>query len=109
MFRLVLSLVIVFSFTSLLPAQEKVKNYYFGATWCPPCNKMKQLFKDKEVAKELSNFDFHVYDIDKHPNLKSKYRIQKIPTMIFIKDGKQSRYVGGMSKQRLLQVLRKEK
>jgi thioredoxin-like negative regulator of GroEL len=70
---------------------------------------MKNLFKDKEVAKELSKFDFQVYDIDKSPDLKNKYKVTKIPTMIFIKEAKQNRYVGGMSKQKLLQVLRKEK
>jgi len=90
MFRLVLILCFVFSFTSLSLAEEKVKSYYFGATWCNPCKQMKNLFKDKEVAKELSKFDFQVYDIDKSPDLKNKYKVTKIPTMIFIKKAKQN-------------------
>jgi|TARA_B100000085_G_scaffold279402_1_gene302647 thiol-disulfide isomerase/thioredoxin len=105
MFRLVLTLVFIFSFTSLSFADEKVKSYYFGATWCPPCKKMKYLFKDKEVAKELSKFDFQIYDIDKSPEVKKKYRITKIPTLIFINKEKQTRHVGSMSKQQLLKIL----
>ena len=32
---------------------EKPRLLYFGATWCDPCSKMKKLFKDKNVKKEL--------------------------------------------------------
>ncbi len=108
MFRLVITLCFIFSFTSLSLAEEKVKSYYFGATWCPPCKKMKDLFKDKDVAKELSKFDFQVYDIDKSPDLKKKYKVTKIPTLIFINKEKQTRYVGSMSKQQLLKILSKQ-
>lgn len=85
--------------------QQKSKCYYFGATWCPPCKKMKNLFKDKEVAKEISKFDFQMYDIDKSPDLKKKYKVTKIPTLIFINKEKQTRHVGLMSKQQLLKIL----
>ena len=89
--------------------QQKTKCYYFGATWCGPCKKMKPLFKDKDVSKELSAFDFRLYDIDEVPEIKRKYKISVVPTMIFLKEKKQCRYQGGMSKQTLIRVLRKEK
>ena len=108
MFRLVLALCFIFSFTSPLLAEEMVKAYYFGATWCSPCEQMKNLFKDKEVAKELSKFDFQMYDIDKSPDLKNKYKITKIPTLIFINKKKQTRYVGSISKKQLLKILSKQ-
>ena len=33
--------------------EVKVDLLYFGATWCPPCNQMKKLFKDKEIKKDF--------------------------------------------------------
>ena len=90
---------------------NKVKMLYFGATWCGPCRAMKTLFKDKDVKKELGKYNFAMYDVDKDQGEALKYRIEGIPTMIFLKeeDGAVTnlgRYVGGMTKTKLLRTLR---
>lgn len=88
--------------------QDKVSLLYFGATWCPPCTKMKQLFKDTDVKKELEKYNFNIYDYDKNKDLAKKYKVTVVPTMIFQKDKKIiQRYKGGTTKQALLKILRK--
>ncbi len=77
---------------------------YFGATWWGPCKKMKQLFQDQDVKKELDEIDFQQYDIDSRPDLAKKYNIRSIPTLI-TKSGQ--RYTGFLGKEKLLQILRK--
>ena len=52
---------------------KKTQFLYFGATWCPPCNKMKQLFKDPEVKKELDRLDFRMYDQTKDRPMFKKF------------------------------------
>ena len=86
---------------------KKTQMLYFGATWCPPCKKMKQLFKDPEVKKELDRLDFRMYDIDIDNEMKRKYNITKVPTTIFQAEGKMgTRYTGSIPKSQLLQILR---
>ena len=89
------------------PQQSKYKLLYFGAEWCGPCQQMKKMFKDKEVAKELKRFDFKVYDEKKHPETFKKYKIRLYPTYIFERDGTIYRYTGGASKMQFLEILRK--
>tara|TARA_R100001377_G_scaffold11077_1_gene5549 strand:+ start:1647 stop:2045 length:399 start_codon:yes stop_codon:yes gene_type:complete len=86
---------------------EKTQMLYFGATWCSPCKKMKQLFKDPEVKKELDRLDFRMYDIDIDAEMTRKYNITKVPTTIFQAEGKMgTRYTGSIPKSQLLQILR---
>jgi thioredoxin-related protein len=79
---------------------------YFGATWCGPCKKMKQLFKDKDVKKELDRLDMKIYDVDVDKELAKSYNIQSIPTLIIKDENQLKRYVGSMGKEELLQILR---
>lgn len=85
---------------------------YFGATWCGPCKKMKTLFKDDDVKKELDKYNFVMYDVDMDKSEARKHRVEYVPTMIFLKSEEGSiinlgRYVGGKNKQELLAILRK--
>ena len=86
---------------------EKTQMLYFGATWCPPCKKMKQLFKDPEVKKELDRLDFRMYDEARDRPMFDKFNITLYPTTIFQAEGKiGTRYSGSMSKSQLLEILR---
>lgn len=86
---------------------EKTQMLYFGATWCPPCKKMKQLFKDPEVKKELDRLDFRMYDEARDRPMFDKFNITLYPTTIFQAEGKiGTRYTGSMSKSQLLEILR---
>ena len=72
--------------------EEKVQILYFGAEWCPPCKKMKQLFKDEEIKEMLDKYDFSMY----------------LPTTI-IKDGETILYrrSGYIAKETLMEILKR--
>ena len=63
---------------------------------------MKQLFQDKDVKKELDRLNMEIYDIDVDKEITKKHNIKSIPTIIT----KQQRYVGSMSKEKFLEVLK---
>ncbi len=87
--------------------KKKTQMLYFGATWCPPCNKMKQLFKDPEVKKELDRLNFRMFDEAKDKEMFKIFRITKYPTTIFQAEGAIStRYTGYIPRKDLLAILR---
>ena len=88
-------------------AEKDTNLMYFGATWCPPCKKMKQLFKDKDVKKELDRLNLKIYDTDVDVEISKRYNIRSIPTLIIEKDGKTERHTGSMEKNKLLEILKK--
>lgn len=56
----------------------------FSASWCQPC---------KMLAKNLENTDLgvpiEVVDIDAAPELAEQYGIRSVPTLVYLKDGKE--------------------
>jgi thioredoxin 1 len=89
------------------PNKERKKPdiIYFGATWCEPCKKMKTIFKDPQVKKELQKFNFKIVDIDESPELKTKYKIRVVPTTVIKNSNKITKYEGYMTKSKLLRLL----
>jgi thioredoxin 1 len=53
----------------------------FSATWCGPCRVLAQTLKDVEGITNI--------DIDKDRETPVKYGIRSVPTMVFLKDGKE--------------------
>lgn len=75
---------------------------YFGATWCPPCKVMKQVFKDDEVKKKLDKMPYVMIDIDENKQLMKQYGVKSIPDYMILKpDGKVlKRAKGSMGKEK---------
>lgn len=73
----------------------------FFATWCPPCRLMGP--KVDSLADELKDtMKVAKVDIDKSPDLASKYGIQSIPAFVVFDKGKVvATKVGGMSYDQL--------
>lgn len=59
----------------------------FHAEWCGPCKIMGPVFE--KVSKELKDKQFYKVDVDQNPNTSEEHGIRSIPTMIFLKDGKE--------------------
>lgn len=73
------------------------------ADWCGPCKMMAPIFE--EVAK---NYEGKVkmgkINVDESPGIPGKFGVTGIPTIIFLKDGKEvDRLVGFQSKEVLVQ------
>ena len=65
----------------------------FWAEWCLPCYNLLPALET--VAKEFEDVKFYKIDIDKHPDIVEKLKIQSIPLIVVYKDGKEvSRLVG---------------
>ncbi len=81
----------------------------FWAAWCAPCRMMAPILN--EVADELSD-NMHVgkVNIEQYQSLAQKFAVRSIPTLILFKNGKEvTRFVGGRSKDFLLNQIRKHK
>lgn len=61
----------------------------FGATWCPPCNKLMPIFSELSQHDDFKGVTFVKIDIEEASDLASDYGILGIPTLIVFKDGKQ--------------------
>jgi len=75
----------------------------FWAEWCGPCRMIAPVLE--EVAKEYQGrLKVTKLDVDKSPELATKYGVQSIPTLIMFKDGKAvERLIGYMPKQKLME------
>ena len=57
----------------------------FFAIWCGPCKRIEPEYI--ELSKEYKDIKFIKIDVDKLEGLSMKYKIQAMPTFIFIKNG----------------------
>lgn len=69
------------------------------ADWCGPCRMMAPIYE--ELAKE---YDGRVkvgkLDVDSDPEVPGQFGVSSIPTIVFLKDGKEvARLVGFQSKE----------
>ena len=70
----------------------------FSASWCGPCRVLAQTLKDVEGITNI--------DIDKDMETARKYGIRSVPTMVFLKDGKEiHRQSGNMPLSMYNQIL----
>ncbi len=68
------------------------------AVWCQPCRLISPIIE--ELAAEYSSqVPFYRFDAEKYPDLLGKLGILSIPTVLFIKNGKEiARTVGLVSR-----------
>ena len=71
----------------------------FWAPWCGPCRMVAPILE--EVAKEYSGQAIVAkVNTDENPDWATRFGVRGIPTMLFIKDGKEvDRQVGAVPKQ----------
>ncbi|MCF8301820.1 MAG: thioredoxin [Bacteroidales bacterium] len=81
----------------------------FWAEWCQPCRIQGPIVE--EVANEMSGRDqvtIAKLDIDSYRSIAAKYKIQVIPTIVILKDGKEVEKLRGVQKkEKLIETLNK--
>ncbi len=77
----------------------------FWAPWCGPCQMMGPVFE--ELAKDYEGtLKFAKLNTEDHPTLAGQFGIQGIPSLLFLKDGKEvNRIVGFAPKDALKQKI----
>ena len=77
----------------------------FYANWCGPCKIFSPIVA--EVAKEREDIKVVKVNVDEAQETSLKYQIMSIPTLIFIKEGKEAnRSVGIINKSELLNFIK---
>jgi thioredoxin 1 len=72
-------------FLSIINSNKPVLVDFF-ADWCEPCKQMTPVLK--EIKSELrENVKIIKVNVDKNPNIATKYQIRSIPTVIVFKNG----------------------
>ncbi|MBS4167344.1 MULTISPECIES: thioredoxin [unclassified Neochlamydia] len=74
--------------------------------WCGPCKQLAPIFE--ELNKELGNrYLFVKLNADQQKNLSDHFNIQALPTLIFIRDGKElGRSSGFVNKSQLASMIK---
>ena len=87
------------NFEQLVLQADKPVLVDFWATWCMPCRMLAPTIE--EIAEEA---DGRAYvgkvNVDEEPQLALQYGVRSIPTLIFVRDGKEvGRMVGVQDKE----------
>lgn len=77
----------------------------FCATWCGPCRMISPLID--EIAEENTNLTVVKVDVDKYPNIATKYGIMSIPTLKVFKKGEEGKTsIGYIEKDAIKDLLK---
>jgi thioredoxin-like negative regulator of GroEL len=77
----------------------------FWAEWCLPSHALADAL-DEAAARHAGRLRVGLVDTDRDPALAERYRVQGLPTIILLRDGRELlRRVGMLTPQELLKLL----
>ena len=80
----------------------------FFANWCAPCKALIPVLE--EVDGIATGCLISKVDVDKEPELATKYNVMSIPTIIFFKNSKTvDKLVGFANKEKIIDLIEKHK
>ena len=91
-------------FNSLINSDSLVVIDFF-ATWCGPCKMLSPVLEN--VSNVLNNVEFIKVDIDQFNELASQYKVQSVPTIVFVKNGNEiNRHIGYIDEDNLVEKIK---
>ncbi len=77
----------------------------FWATWCQPCKTLGPLL-EKLATEHAGRFVLAKVDVDRAPELAEAFRIQSVPSVVLVRDGRPvDGFVGALGEQELGEFL----
>lgn len=84
---------------------EKTVLIDFWAVWCGPCRMLAPVIE--EIAEELIDTKVCKIDVDECPEIASAFKIQSIPTLAVVKNGKiVNMSVGVQPKNKIIDMIK---
>lgn len=92
------------NFESKIKSTDKIVLLDFFATWCGPCKMLSPILE--ELKNEYPNIDFYKVDVDESREIAARYSITSMPTLVFVKEGKEiERFIGWKPKNELSRII----
>lgn len=60
---------------------------WFSSPGCPPCRMIEPFMH--ELSEEFKEVEFWEVDVEKHLPLAEKFSVMNVPTLIYLKEGKE--------------------
>lgn len=94
------------NFESEVIKSEKPVLIDFWASWCGPCMMVSPLVD--EIAEENPDIKVGKINVDEQPELASSFRIESIPTLMVVKNGKiTAKSIGAVPKSEIINLISK--
>mgnify|MGYP001170914203 CR=1 FL=1 len=61
-----------------------LKLFYFTASWCGPCKRIKPLIEKLSEGLDESKIIFYQVDIESNETLSNQYNIRSVPTFLLL-------------------------
>jgi thioredoxin 1 len=75
----------------------------FSAVWCGPCKMIAPVYD--EMSSEFADAIFVKIDVDEVPDLAERFKVQAMPTFLFMKGTNEVERFSGASEQKLRQTI----
>ena len=84
---------------------DKLAILDFSAVWCQPCKKLEPILAELGTHYEGQAVVGHC-DVAKAPDTAKRFGVMAVPTVVFIKGGKEvDRFVGLQSKEQVIKKI----
>ena len=95
------------NFEQEIMQSEKTVLLDFWAAWCGPCQVLMPVME--EIAQEERQIKICKINVDEEPELARRYKIQTIPTLVYIKEGEiVDRMSGVRSKGEIVEIIERK-
>ena len=86
---------------SEIPSGKVVIDFF--ATWCGPCKRIAPLYV--ELSQKFPSITFLKVDVDEAEQLAGLYKVDSLPTFIFLNSGKEIKRIEGANLNQLIENL----
>ena len=81
--------------------------FYFTASWCGPCQKIKPLLEKISDGSDPSKLEIYMIDIDENDKIASEFKIRSVPSFYLYKDKDLKGQTAGADIKKVQELLKK--